>query len=817
LPVPAHLKKVIRVFLALLPGVFLATAPAAEATAAAATAVCAGGSSLGTFQLLVRPFSPGAPLALKSVAEIQGGSRLIWNPVHLFPMPSKDAEVTAVLLPAADGDLILTLEPRKAAARTEWQLPERPKVIAVIYGPRGLSEGKIKSLVTHDRELLQQLADYAEQSSQVESLVQDLSNAEQSGASPDAVLQGISGKYGITPQKLNATPGNQQGALLLKAVLPSTSAYDPLADQSSQVQQSGGLAASVAGLFFGNPVALAAGGAALFANLKTVMFPNTEFRSAFTQAVDKDSLALCTKNQTARAKTRIAYLWAYRAPEVKKPVLTIMGSAHLPLGAKSTVDLKLGPGSAAKDLALAREWRLTPAAGGAAIPVGAQPTATGALEIDLSKTKAAAGDYQLSATWDWDTLAVSGTLHLHPFGDFTHAALAPAERDKLVEGNGSDVAVQLSGTDFEFLEKAQIESTARNAKPLEVDFALPKGKRDGPQDSVTLYLDTDKPGAYRLLLAQSDGVQHQVPVTVLPSNPKISNLPIRLNVEEKREAIHLEGSGLDRVEEISSEAGVITGAPGAQGWSGEIVLKSGLAKGRRFALLLKVKGLANPLKVEDALEIVGPRPGIVSAQKSQAGDLGIDLAADELPAGTAAGLVLTINHLDHAVRPRLELDCQGGETRQPLTLTPSEPSHGATLSFAGPNAVYLSFDPGLVGYAGCKLEAVVILQPEGRSDAFILGRVVRIPRLDKFTLTSEKVGDSSYAGILEGRDLDVIDKVGWDAQNGVPVGAIAAPIPEDPMRQTLRIVMTWPAPGPHAPLYVWLRGEQTGRRTSVTY
>ncbi len=798
-------------------GLLVAGAPAAAATAAVPPPVCAGGSLVGRFQILVRPFSPGAPLPLKSVAEIEGGSRLIWNPVHEYPTPAKDSEVAPVLLPTADGDLILTLEPRKAAERAEWQLPERPQVIAVIYGPHGLSEGKIKSLVTHNRELLQELAAYAEQSSEVESLVQDLSTAEQSGASPDSVLQGISAKYGVTPQKLNAAPSNQQGAMLLQAVLPSTSAYDPLAAQSSQVQQTGSLAAAVAGLFFGNPVALAAGGAALFANLKTVMFPNTEFRSAFTQAAGKDGLALCTKSQTAKAKTRIAYLWAYRVPEIKKPVLSIEGGGHLPLGSKSTVTLKLGGGAAGKDLGLARDWHLTPAAGGAALPVEVQTTAAGALEIDLSKSKATAGDYQLSATWDWETLAVAGDLHLHPLGDFTHAALAPAERDKLVEGSGADVAVALSGTDFEFLEKVQIESTARNAKPTEVEFHLAKGKRGGPQDSVTLYLDTAKPGDYRLLLAQSDGAAHPVPVTILPANPKISNLPIRLNVEEQREAIHLEGSGLDRIEGISTEAGAITGESRGQGWSGEIVLKSDLKKGRRFALRLKVKGLASPVTVEDAIEMVGPRPGILSAQKSQAGDLGIELAADELPAGTAAGLVLQVDHLDHAVRPRLELGCQSGEVRQALTLSPSEPSHGASLSFAGPGALYLSLDPGVVGYAGCRLEATVILEPEGRSDPYVLGRVVRIPRLDKFTLTSEKVGDSSYAGILEGRDLDVIDKVGWDAQNGTPVGAIAAPMPEEPNRQTLRIVMTWPAPGPHAPLYVWLRGEQTGRKTGVSY
>lgn len=815
MPFAPHHRVVIPVALSLLAAVSAAIA----ATTPSAPAVCTGGSSLGTFELLVRPFTAGSPLPLKSVAEIGGGARLIWNPEHLVNQAAKRGEVTAVLLPATDGDLILTLEPRKADARTEWQLPERPQVIALIYGPQGLSEGKIKSLVTHNSELLHQLAAYAEQSSEVESLVQELATAEASGASTDAVFQGISSKYGVSATKLNAAgTSDQQAALLLKAVLPTTTAYDPLSAESAQVVQTGGLAASVAGLFFGNPVALAAGGAALFQNLKTSLFPNTEFRSAFTEAAAKDGLMLCTKNQAPKAKTRIAYLWAYRAPEVHKPAVTFIGTPHLPLGSKSSVPVKLGNGSSAKDLDLAREWKLAPASGGAAIPVTVEPAAAGALEIDLSKTKAAAGDYHLDAAWDWDTLTVAGTLHLHPYGDFAHATMAPAERDKLFQGNGdNDVAVTLSGTDFEFLEKVQMQSTARNAKPAEVDFTLPEGKRGGPQNSVTVNLDTSKPGAYKLLLAQSDGVSHTVPVTVLPPTPKISNLPIRLNVAEEREPIHLQGAGLDRLESVTTEAGVITGAPESSGWSGEIVMKTGLGKGRRFALLLKVKGLANPLTVPDAIEMVGPRPQIVSVQKSAAGSLGIDIAADELPAGIDAGLVITVNHLENSVRPRLDLGCHGGEVRQALTLSPSEPAHGAILTFAGPGALYLSLDPGVVGYAGCHLEATVILQPEGRSDPFPLGRVIRIPRLDQFSLTTDKVGDTSYAGILEGRDLDVIDKVGWDAQNGVPVSAIPAPDAGNPTRQTLRVVLPWPAPAPHAPLYVWLRGEQAGRKTTVTY
>jgi hypothetical protein len=306
-------------------------------------------------------------------------------------------------------------------------------------------------------------------------------------------------------------------------------------------------------------------------------------------------------------------------------------------------------------------------------------------------------------------------------------------------------------------------------------------------------------------------------VTVLPPNPRISGLPLRLNLGETREPIRLLGSGLERIEAVSSDTGEISGAPDSEIWSGEIRLKTGLTKGQRFALVMRIKGLENPLTVPHAIEVVGPRPRIRSVQKSLAGALGIELAADELPAGTAAGLALAVDHLPDSTRPRLELGCEGGELRRSLTLSAGEPSGGASLTSAGPGALYLSVDPGAIGYAGCRLSATVIEDPEGRSDSFILGRVIRVPTLDKFTLTTEKVGESNYAGVLEGRDLDVIEKAGWDAANGVPVDSIPTPLPGDAARQTLRLAVPWPAPGPHAPLYVWLRGEPRGRKTAVAY
>jgi hypothetical protein len=330
-------------------------------------------------------------------------------------------------------------------------------------------------------------------------------------------------------------------------------------------------------------------------------------------------------------------------------------------------------------------------------------------------------------------------------------------------------------------------------------------------------IDTAKQGTYSLALTQSDGVAHKIPITVLPPNPKISNLPVRCNTGETHQAIHLSGTGVDRIEAVTSDAGEIAGEADSDSWSGEIHLKGAVKPGQTFPLLLRVKDLESPLKVPNAIEIVGPRPKILSARKSLAAALGIDVGADELPAGTPAGLVLTVDQPHDSVHPRLELGCQSGELRQALTLSAGTPAAGASLTSAGPGALYLSMDPSIVGYPGCQLSAAMIVDPEGKSDPFILGRVIRVPRLDKFTLTSEKVGDDSFAGNVEGLDLDVIEKVGWDASHGVLVDSIPTPLPGEHPHQTLRVVAPWPAPGPHAPLYVWLRGESQGRKTSVAY
>ena len=387
---------------------------------------------------------------------------------------------------------------------------------------------KVKSLIEENDEVLSELADYADQTEQVSALIQELQNSEASGTTVSAALSGFSSKSGVAMPAVTAgTPTNQQAATLLHALLPSMTTMDPLtASNTAVLQQSTGLAAAVASLFFGNPVGLVAGGASLFQNMHAMLFPETEFQSTIAQTGAANGVSLCAKSQT-KARTRIAYLWAHRLPNLKEPKLSLPAAVHIPVGAKSAIAVNADDGD--KALSRLREWQLTPAKGGASITVPAAVEKDGEIQLDLSKTKAAPGGYRLKAYWDWDELPVSGEVYLHPLGDLKLAKLSADSHDKLVEGSGR-VPLKLTGADFEFLEKMELEPAKPHAAtPVKVAFTLPHGPRGGDQDSAEAELDTDglKPGEYKLVLAQSDGVSHPISVTVLPPAPEAGGAAAR--------------------------------------------------------------------------------------------------------------------------------------------------------------------------------------------------------------------------------------------------------------------------------------------------
>jgi hypothetical protein len=139
------------------------------------------------------------------------------------------------------------------------------------------------------------------------------------------------------------------------------------------------------------------------------------------------------------------------------------------------------------------------------------------------------------------------------------------------------------------------------------------------------------------------------------------------------------------------------------------------------------------------------------------------------------------------------------------------------LDFAGEGILFLSVDPGSVGHSGCQFVATITVEETGASDPYTLGRIIRLPHIERFSLTGDKVGSNLYAGSLTGQELQTIEKTGWDSKNGYPVQGIPTPVAGNPQEQTLKIELSWPPPSPRSPLYVWLRGETEGRMTQAKY
>ena len=177
----------------------------------------------------------------------------------------------------------------------------------------------------------------------------------------------------------------------------------------------------------------------------------------------------------------------------------------------------------------------------------------------------------------------------------------------------------------------------------------------------------------------------------------------------------------------------------------------------------------------------------------------MEIASDELPAGIPAGFALNLDRVHDFSRPTVELGCESGELRK-RPGTHSGDSGGGRQPDLRRTGISLSLRRPRYGRLS-GLQAVGDRDSgPGRPQRRLRARTRNpgAPARPVCADTSEKVGDASYAGSVDGLDLDVIEKVGWDATNGLPVDAIPTPVPGGKPDQNLRVVMPWPAPGPHA-------------------
>ena len=768
----------------------------ATAVTPATSAGCGSNSStVGTFQLMVqRP--DGARLPIRSVQVLNNGFKVLYKPVNLPADVKKEARVTLVYMESGSDGAMSVMEMVPAASPAEWTLPSRARVLVFAFGSQGLDEKKVTNLVTKDKRLISQMMQYAEQTSQTEDNLELLSVLENEDDDPSAELTRTNPSDRILAAIVRALSGTNYG---LDASGQARRA--PIVTMKDKAMD--GFFSNAGGLFMGGGI---------LPDVKNWLFPETEFRSVFSVASPDDSMQLCGRFlPTGSSRTRTVYLWAHRFSDAPRPNPAFMNGAHIPLNAKSMLPLQKGV-----DLPLmekVRDWVMKPVGQGAEIPVRVSVQGR-SLEVDPRNTKLAPGTYQLAGRWDFEQLKVAGNIDVYSMDALTSAQPSSASADRLVAASGP-VLLDLEGADFQFVKKVSIRRAGgQKALTEELDWQPPVTYQ-GPQKKLTVELDTDRlrPGNYVLTLVSANNISRDLPLSILPAPPQIENLPIRLAQESAEQSFTLKGKGLDRIESIVSPGAKFRLSSFDPTRPNERILVVALldaqAKaGTLLAMNVVVPGVARSIPIAAALQVGGPRPRITSVKISLPENLGITPKAEELPAGSFVSVSLRIEPTD--LKPALKLQCkEGSKGFEELLINVGEKKAGAKLEMVGPGQLFVTFDPGILGPAGCQVSAVLV--GDTASEAAKVGTVIRFPRIEMFWMTDEKAGGGNFLGILSGSDLELIERTGWDATKGIPVEAIPTTGAGSGLQQTLKVAMPWPSPTPRAPIYVWLRGESQGR------
>jgi hypothetical protein len=155
----------------------------------------------------------------------------------------------------------------------------------------------------------------------------------------------------------------------------------------------------------------------------------------------------------------------------------------------------------------------------------------------------------------------------------------------------------------------------------------------------------------------------------------------------------------------------------------------------------------------------------------------------------------------------------GDDAGPSAALHVGEQTAKSNLQQLSPDQLFLSFDTGSLP-AGCSLQASIDNGRAGKSQPFTLAHIIRMPQLDAFALKDGQLQDGTRSYLLTGENLEMIQKLGWNGDDGVDELALPTPIPGQGQRQSLEIRLPDPPKG-QCFLYVWLRGDTQGRLTTV--
>jgi len=801
--------------------------PAAAAPESPPFVNCPAGGPLGAVDLRVE--AGAAPLPFRTINNLSEGDTLTYAPV-LRGKEERPGEVALVLVPEkieqGQPEIIVT-DPKPANKPLQWHLTQTISVAALVYGPAGLNRKKVAKFLSRDDVLVAQLADYADKTAQAEQLVSTLSNIESSSASVNAALTGFASQYGFAVQIDRNAPVAAQAQTLFATMNPQLSTYDPLiSSTAARAGQTASLATTAATLFFGSPIGLAAGGTAMLLDLRSIAFPDTQFRASFAlplhassaQPVNDSGLNLCGQQGPTPPHTRVAYIWASRIPHAPLPAIRIGDANFVPPGQKTPIPVDV-PELSWKYLERARDWELLDAQQNKTSINVAKLGNQKALEIDL-KTGVPPGEYTLAGNWDWAHFEATGKVHVAELSDFSKARVAPASQDRLIAKSGK-LPVTLEGSDFEFTTKVELKKVNDEfATPEGVRFVLAKGLRKGPQHQMDVQIDTTSlvPGAYELMISQQDGKSHPVNFTVLPDPPQIGNLPIIVNQDSATQQFALKGERLGLIARLEVPGAILNLDPADSNRPGAdtteriltVEFRTPPEAGKTLPLKAYLTDRSEPLTFAAGLEITRPLPAIASFKLSLPTGMAIAMGSGEFPAGYTLNAMLDVGNIERT--SVLRLLCADGPGEQ-AALHIGEQNGTSSLQQISRDQLFLAFDTGNLP-AGCSLQAEIDNGRGGRSNPSTLANMLRIPRIDSFVPADNPSQSTLRPYLLTGQNLETIERIGWDENNGAEVSSLPAPLPGRGLRQSVQLMLPDP-PTPQAMLYVWLRGDRHGRATTI--
>ncbi|MDE2927551.1 MAG: hypothetical protein OXT71_14235 [Acidobacteriota bacterium] len=768
----------------------------------------------------------------------------------------------------------------------EWQIPDNgdARILGLVFSHKKWSDdlaSKIRSALNDPDyvHFITQLANYADLNAEQDVIKKAADYWEESQDDEPlvALLDEFASRYRFDASRLDkGDPAILQLDQLMRAVTPALMSSDPRDPQSSSnlrrvARSVGNIAGSAASV--GVPFAgLIKGLTTLATNISVPFKKIYDIEPVLLRKEDPDNITLHSLSAPSKPHETV-YLGAMITRVEKPDTVEIKSNQHLPIGQGALLHLE----RSIPQLHRARDWELVNADTEQTFKqISVSQASLDTLKLNWEEMSNVAelpndGRYVLEAAWDWDNEPLKTNefrLHSPEPGE---ARVHPTPENPLVAGKGP-VPVELEADDFQFVDKLELfkapergwekatvplfswkrppGSSARELR-LKADgapqFRLSNRDTDsGKHPKLAFDLDTAElsPGFYHLGISSFGKTATDADLTIYPPDPVIRNEQSRINIGPgEPDTLTLKGTGLEWICGISSEKLTwqlhddpktcdLESWPSAGYQSRRTVMVSlnegsGFEEGECQPFQLQLLSRTGDRSVEGGcVEVVGPRPSIDGHQRILPVGADPGLREDEIPAGMRAGFKIQVKNLGSP--PSLELGCvpAGKPFQAALTLGDGQRQGTASLNLTGNNTLFLSLDPGGLYVPGCFLTARLKDRTRGLSNSYSLGKVIRLPRIERFVMTRKRLDDLQecqmenedtqlYEGILTGEHLYQIVRTGWNETEGCPVAGAPAPSPTGSEEQNLRIPVPWPPPAPHAPLFIWLHGEETGRATGA--